>query len=306
FAGRLFLNVDIENDTIGRRPRLARYLHALEIREILQAPLGPIDEGPIVGVALGEVEFAPNHVVARAGITADVDAFDVGTLSFVHGEHKVHRSRLRIAGRPRTDRREGKAYLGRLDGHVFDGLLDRFGVVDIAWIGPHPPAQQCGIERPNGRLNFGCSDAILLALFDRVGDHETTQDRIVLSDCRDDSYVDIAVLEVEAAQQLAIGFHPVGIVDIASLQEGEKPRRRGLDDVFETVRRIGAIADEVDLSDPGLRAFGNFEDEIDPVVGKLDDLWLDANVEAAAAAVDLDQACGVCLHHRARQRPALL
>jgi hypothetical protein len=114
------------------------------------------------------------------------------------------------------------------------------------------------------------------------------------------------VLEVEAAQQLAIGFNPVGIIDIAGLQEGEKPRRGGLDDVLETVGRIGAVADEVDLLDAGLRAFGNFENKIDAVVGKLDDLWLDANVEAAAAPVDLDEARGVGLHHGARERPALL
>ena len=220
FTGRLLLDVHIENDTIGSRSRLGRYLHALEIREVLQPPLGPIDEGPIVGVALGEVELAPNHVVARAGVTADVDAFDVGALPFLDGKDQVDGSRLRIASRARAHRREGKAQLGRLDRHVFDGLLDRLGVVDVAWICPQPPAQRRRVERPNARLNFSRSDAILVALLDREYDHEPAQSRIVLSDGGDDAHVDIAVLEVESAQQLAIGFDPVRIIDIAGLQEG--------------------------------------------------------------------------------------
>jgi hypothetical protein len=43
-----------------------------------------------------------------------------------------------------------------------------------------------------------------------------------------------------------------------------------------------------------------------PVVRKLDDFGVDADVEAAAAAIDLDHARGVGLHHRARERAALL
>ena len=45
--------------------------------------------------------------------------------------------------------------------------------------------------------------------------------RIVFADRRDDAHVGIAVLEIEAAQQIAVGFHPVGIVDVAGLQEAE-------------------------------------------------------------------------------------
>ena len=76
----------------------------------------------------------------------------------------------------------------------------------------------------------------------------------------------------------------------------------GLDDVLEPVDGIGAIADELDVLDPGLAALGDFEDEIDAVVRQLDDLGLDAHVETAAAAVDLDDARRVGLHDRTRER----
>ena len=65
---------------------------------------------------------------------------------------------------------------------------------------------------------------------------------------------------------------------------------RGLDHILEPIGRIGAIADELDALDAGLAAFADLEDEIDAVVRQFDDLRLDADVEAAAAAVDLDDA----------------
>src|SRR5262249_56154456 len=76
--------------------------------------------------------------------------------------------------------------------------------------------------------------------------------------------------------------------------------------LLEAVGRVGAIADEVDRFDAGLYALGDFEDEVDAVAGKLDDFGLDADIEAAAAAVELDDACSVGLHDGTRERAALL
>src|SRR4029450_20870 len=162
-------------------------------------------------------------------------------------------------------------------------------------------------ERPNHRLHVDRSDAILLALLDREGDHETVPGGIEFRDRGDDAHVDETVLEVEPAQQLAISLDPVRIVDIAGLQEREKPAGlRGLDDVPEPIGVIGLIADELDEPDAGLYALGNLEHEIDAVVRQLDDLRLDANVETSAAAVHFDDAGGVGLHDGTRERAAFL
>ena len=69
---------------------------------------------------------------------------------------------------------------------------------------------------------------------------------------------------------------------------------------------IGVVADEDDLLDAGLLAFVDLEHEIDAVVRQLDDLRLDADVEAAVAPVDFDDALHVGLHRRARERAARL
>src|SRR5262249_1115876 len=106
---RLFLDVDVDNDAIGSRARFGRYLHGLEIREILQTPLGPIDERAIVSITFRQVEFAPNHIIARTRVPANVDPFDVAPLFFRGGEEEIDRSRLCVARRAWAHRREGKA-----------------------------------------------------------------------------------------------------------------------------------------------------------------------------------------------------
>src|SRR5262249_38174638 len=66
-----------------------------------------------------------------------------------------------------------------------------------------------------------------------------------------------------------------------------------------------AVADEVDRPDAGFYALGDFEDEVDAVAGELDDFGVNADVEAAAAAVEFDNARSVGLHDGARERAAL-
>jgi hypothetical protein len=124
------------------RTRLGRNPRALEIAEILQATLGAADERPVVGVALRDIELASDHVVACAGIAADVDPLDIGALALVDRKDEIDHPRLSVAHRARAHRREREAPLRGLDGHVLDRLLDRLGVVDVARECPQPRPQQ--------------------------------------------------------------------------------------------------------------------------------------------------------------------
>jgi hypothetical protein len=112
------------------------------------------------------------------------------------------------------------------------------------------------------------------------------------------------VLEVEPAQEIAIGFNAIGIVNVGRLQEAEPIAFRGLDHVLQTARRKRVRAGEADILDAGLIAFGYFEHQIDAVVRQFDDLGLDAHVEPSAAVIDFDDALHVGLHGRLGQRPA--
>ena len=97
-AGRLVHHLDVEHDTVRRRARLVRYLDRLEIVQVLQPPLGPIDQRLVVGIAFGDVEFAPDHVTAGAGIAVDFDALDIGSRSLIDHEGDVDALRGGIAG----------------------------------------------------------------------------------------------------------------------------------------------------------------------------------------------------------------
>ena len=80
----------------------------------------------------------------------------------------------------------------------------------------------------------------------------------------------------------------------------------GLDDVLQPIGRKGIVADELDRAHAGLVAFGDREDQVDPIVRLLDDFRGDADVIAAGTAIDFGDPQRVGLHHRARQRAARL
>ena len=63
-------------------------------------------------------------------------------------------------------------------------------------------------------------------------------------------------------------------------------------------------ADEADFLDASLFAFGNLENQIDPVVRQIDDFWYDCDVETAATVIDFDDPLNVGLHGGLRQRAA--
>ena len=123
-AGRLLFDVDVDHHPVGRRTGLVGDLHGLEEIQTLDAPLGAIDQGAIVGIAFRNIELAPDHVVARARIAADVDALDIGPDALIDDEGDADEVVLRVAIAPRTDRRKRISVLGDLDGDVFDRLLN--------------------------------------------------------------------------------------------------------------------------------------------------------------------------------------
>ncbi len=57
-----------------------------------------VDQGAVVGVALGQVHLAADDVVQGAGVAGHVDALDVDARAFVHLEHHVDQCRSRGSG----------------------------------------------------------------------------------------------------------------------------------------------------------------------------------------------------------------
>ena len=93
------------------------------------------------------------------------------------------------------------------------------------------------------------ADPILLALLDLEGHQEALALRIVFRQRGHHLHIGEAVLQIEAANQIAIGFDPVRIIDVAAAEEAQQVRFVGLDDVLEAIRRISIVADEFDRLD---------------------------------------------------------
>src|SRR5712671_6264942 len=304
-ARRLLLDVDVEDDAVGCRSRVGRDLHLFEVAQVLQAALGPSNQRPVVGVAFGDIELAPDHVIAGADVAADIDLLDVDARAILDREGEADGVGLRVAISARTHRREGKTLPRRFDRHVLDGLLHRLGVEDLAWRHPQSRAHQSRIQRAHVRAHIHRSNPELLALLDDEFHHEAARSRIELNRRRHDAHVDIAMLQIEAPQQLAVGLDAIGIIDVVALQERQEPRLGRPHHLLEAEAGIDAVADELDGPDIGARALVDLEHQIDAAVGQVDDDRIDANVIAAAASIDLDDALDIGLHDWTRKRAAL-
>ena len=127
-AGRLVDRLDVEHDAIRRRARLGRDLDGLEVVQVLQPPLGAVDQGLVVGIAFGEFELAADHVVAGAGVAVDVDALDIGPLALLDHEGDVDALCDGIARDAGRGMRKGIAELRHLDGERLGGLVQRAAV----------------------------------------------------------------------------------------------------------------------------------------------------------------------------------
>ena len=213
---------------------------------------------------------------------------------------------LEIAVATRAHDGEGITAARRLDLHLLDGLFERLDIVESADTHVGEGTERVTVKGRDAGLDLDRSDAILLPLLDLEGDQEAFAVRIVFRQRGHHLHVGEAVLQIEAANQVAIGLDPIRIVDIIATQEAQQVQFVGLDDVLQTVGRISLVADELDRFDAGLHTFGDREDEVDAVVRLLDDLGRDTHVVAARAPVDFGDALGVGLHHRTRQCSARL
>src|ERR1700722_1920436 len=157
-AGLVFLDGDIDDDAVRRRAGLRGDFHGLEIAELLQPPLAAVHERAIVSVALHEIEFAPDYVVAGFVVAVNVDALDVKPLIVDDGVDEIDNPNPalpRVRGRvgwgnafaARQGDGERRAAFGEAHGDVLDGLVDGAGVVNLAGLGAQRGTQARRVDR---------------------------------------------------------------------------------------------------------------------------------------------------------------
>src|SRR5262249_31007055 len=267
FTGGLLLDVNVDDDAIGRRARFRRHLDGLEEVEVLQALFRAVHQGTVVGVAFDEVELAPDHIVARAGVAANIDAFDVGARAFLDHQHDADGVGLKLAVAARAHDGERIAAPGDFDRDVFNGFLHRVGVVNIAGPEPQPRTQCVGVHGRDIGYDVDRSNLVARPFLDRERNVEASGGRVVFGQRRDDANVGKAVLQIEPAQQIAVGLDTIRIEVVVALDPTQPIGLTALDHVLQAPIAVGVVADEGDLVDAGLASLVDLEDQVDAVIG---------------------------------------
>ncbi len=148
-------------------------------------------------------------------------------------------------------------------------------------------------------LDIDGAERIARALLDDEGQEEALLVLVCVGAGRSDAHVGIAVLQVEAAQKLAVEIQAVGVVDGGRPQEIEDVRLGGADGAAQLGVAERSVADEIHANDFRLGAFADLENEIDAVVIQLDDLRIDLGRIVSLAAVDVQDLLHVGVGPRA-------
>ena len=74
------------------------------------------------------------------------------------------------------------------------------------------------------------------------------------------------MFEIKPAQQVAVSFHAIGIVDVGRLQETQPIADRGFEDVRQAALRESMQTNEANFLYTGLVAFFDLENQIDAIV----------------------------------------
>ena len=140
----------------------------------------------------------------------------------------------------------------------------------------------------------------MLALFQGEGDEERFLIGREFGNRRDHAKVREAGVQIFAAYQFPIECQPIRVIKVAAAEEAEYPGFPGLNGISELAVGKPRVADEGDPADIGGAAFVNFEDQVHPVLRKLDHFRHDPGGEPAAAAIDFDDPQQIGLDPRPR------
>ena len=111
---------------------------------------------------------------------------------------------LRVGRAPHVHGGEWKAALGERDRKIVDGLLHQRGVVGVAVPRLERDGERMAVDLRDVRVDIDLAEAVGRALVDRIGHHDALERRLELGAHRRDAHIDIAAVEIEGAQQVAI------------------------------------------------------------------------------------------------------
>ena len=211
-------------------------------------------------------------------------------------EGHIYRVRFQIGGDFRTDIDEGIAAHAGDIGERIDGILNRIAPEQITRLGGHRRFERGRVELLQLGYDIDLAEAVNLALVNRVGDVEILLVGRKLCHGGFHTEIIIPLVLVELAEQFAVIFQTARIIIV--IRRKELPPARLPRDNFgaEPVVRIRLIAEKVDGTDAGNRAFGNRENHVHTVLAERHIFRDDLGRKPAGLAVELHHALDIGLH----------
>ena len=260
----------------------------LEIAERVDPRGGALDLQRVERIAFRQPEFAADHLVLRQRVAVDIDPFNINARRFSDLEGQIHCQRFFVARIAGADIGEGIAKGAGGFIEPFDGVFHHLRIVPVARLHRQRRGQPVTVKIAQLTVNLDLAELVALAFFDHVGDDEVLLVRGQFGHGGNHPEIGVALGQVELAQLLLVKRHPVRIVGRARAEEAVEPRLLG--DHFAAQIAVGEIvvAQNIDLADFGLRAFGNFVNDIDAVLVEHHHLGFDRSREPPLALVQLD------------------
>ncbi|QTK78743.1 hypothetical protein AT6N2_C0909 [Agrobacterium tumefaciens] len=256
---RLIFNVNHDHDAVRRAAAGGRDIDLREVTQRFETTLCSGNDRLVERIAFGNIEFATDDIVTRAGVTADFDTLDVSALALIDDIGHANGVARHVAVAARRNTSERITFTGNALGNRFHALLNFLGAVASTLTGFNKTLKLGTIDARNGRFDRDVAEVVLLAFVNGDGDGVfvlcLVQDRLG----RDDAEVGITVVVVELAQRLFIGAQLVLIVDVLTRQERQHVGLLGIDDGGETTIAVGIVANKIDAAD--LRTLTFVDDE---------------------------------------------
>ncbi len=295
FAGRLFLDGDVDNGPVGGGP--AHFLDGdvLEETKGAQIVARPLQQGAVEGIPFGQRDLTTDDRVDGAGVADDIDPLDIDPLSFGDIEGHIHQPGLRVGGIGRVDLDEGIAGRAGGEGQGVDGPLDLVALVQVAGVDRQQLLEEITVQPVAFRNDPDLAEIVFATFIDGDGHAKCAVVRGQLGDRGHDAEIIIAAVGIEFPQLLAVIIQPVGVVVVVGREEIPPDRLLGHHDLAQIVILEGGIAQEGDGSDARLRAFIDLEHDVDAVLLQLNQLRRDRRRNPARQPVQLNQLADIFL-----------
>ena len=291
---------------VRRRSRRGVDVDVVEVVKVLQPLPRPAHRLGVERVAFGQAELSANHLVLGARVADDIDPLDIDARAFADIEDQVHDVLSGVADNPRLHLDESIAAIVHIQLHRIDAASDRVAIIPIALVDLQIVPQSVAVQVAQLRVDGDLADPVAITLADREGEEETGAIGRQLGFRVLHLEIDVAVLQIEPAQQLLVEIQPLRIIFVGRGQKPPPALLAAVDHLGQPVLAERMVADKGDLADQRHAAVVDLIDHIDTVLTEPDDLRIDPRIVVAALGIQIEDVLAVLLGQRRREHGSRL